>query len=246
MDPQLFTTFAAIERTHWWFTARRDILLSVSQRYVPSGGSVLDVGCGTGFFIESMRGRYDAWGVDPSDIAVRLCRERGLTQVVQGSAYDLSSLQGRRFDAVYFLDVLEHLPEDLPAVEEAIRVLKPGGHVIVTVPAFMFLWSEHDVVNEHQRRYRRAEVRTLLERAGLAIQRLTYFNFYLFGLAGADRLATRISGRRVSRELTVPPSWINSLMNGTFRAERHRVADGRRLPYPFGLSVLAVGRKPER
>jgi SAM-dependent methyltransferase len=244
VDPQLFTTFAAVERTHWWFTARRDILLSVTERYVRAGGAILDVGCGTGYFIEAVRDRYAAWGVDPSPISVQMCRERGLAGVVQGTAYDLSAVGARRFDAVYFLDVIEHLDDDAGALREALRVLKPGGLIVITVPAFMFLWSEHDVVNQHRRRYRRPQLETLLRGVGLEIERLTYFNFYLFGLASVDRMANRLLKRRVSAELAVPHPLVNRAMGSTFRSERHRVADSTRLPYPFGLSLLAVARKP--
>ncbi|HEU5042290.1 MAG TPA: class I SAM-dependent methyltransferase, partial [Gemmatimonadales bacterium] len=82
MDPKLLTSFATVERTHWWFTARREILLSVTDRFVPPGGAILDVGCGTGFFIESVANRYEAWGVDPSPTAVEMCHARGLERVV--------------------------------------------------------------------------------------------------------------------------------------------------------------------
>ncbi|HEU5040565.1 MAG TPA: methyltransferase domain-containing protein, partial [Gemmatimonadales bacterium] len=170
------------------------------------------------------------------------CRARGLERVVEGSAYDLSAVGAQRFDGVFFLDVLEHLDEDAAALREAVRVLKPGGVVIATVPAFMFLWSGHDVVNHHRRRYRRAQVESLFLGAGLAIERLTYFNFFLFGLASVDRLADRMVPRKTSGELRVPPSLVNRLMGDTFRLERERVADSSRLPFPFGLSILAVGR----
>ena len=243
MDPKLLTSFATVERTHWWFTARCEILRSVTDRFVPAGGALLDVGCGTGFFIESVADRYEAWGVDPSPTAVEMCHQRGLERVVEGSAYDLSAVNGRRFDAVTFLDVLEHLDEDARALQEAMRVLRPGGVVIATVPAFMFLWSGHDVVNHHRRRYRMAQLGALFRAAGLTLERLTYFNFYLFGLATMDRLAHRVVPRRTSGELRVPPRLVNRLMGDTFLLERKRVADSSRTPYPFGLSILAVGRR---
>ena len=243
MDPQLLTSFASVERTHWWFTARRDILLSVTDRFVPAGGSILDVGCGTGYFIESAVERYEAWGVDPSSTAVAMCHERGLGNVVEGSAYDLSAVEARRFDGVFFLDVLEHLDDDARALREAVRVLRPGGVIIATVPAFMWLWSGHDVVNHHRRRYRLRQIEKLFLDAGLAIERLTYFNFYLFSLASVDRLVSRVTERRTSAELRVPPKVVNRLMGDTFRLERRRVADSSRVPYPFGLSILAVGRR---
>ncbi|HYC31687.1 MAG TPA: class I SAM-dependent methyltransferase [Gemmatimonadales bacterium] len=243
MDQGLLASFATIERTHWWFTARREILQSVTERYVRDGGRILDVGCGTGYFIESLRDRYEVHGVDPSPIAVRLCRERGLDQVRLGSAYQLERCDDRGFDAVYFLDVIEHLDDDVLALREAIRVLEPGGVVVVTVPAFMFLWSDHDVVNEHRRRYRRSQLEKVLRSVGLTVERLTYFNFYLFSLATMERVTSRVTRRRSSKELTMPPALINRLMGETFRLERERVADAKALPFPFGLSLLAVGRK---
>jgi SAM-dependent methyltransferase len=246
VDPSLFATFAAVERRPWWFTARRDIVLAVAGRFLPEGAAILDVGCGTGYFLEGAGSRYDAWGVDPSPLAVALCRARGLERVVEGSAYDLSAVADRRFEAAFFLDVIEHLDDDARALREALRVLAPGGLVIITVPAFMFLWSEHDVVNQHRRRYRRPQLAALLREVGLGVERLTYFNFFLFPLATADRLASRLAGRRVEAELTVPRPWVNRLMGGTFRSERWRVADPGRGAFPFGLSLLAVGRKPGR
>ena len=244
MDPRLLTDFAAVERVHWWFTARRDILLSVTSRYLPQGAAILDVGCGTGFFLESLRDQYQVHGVDPSPVALRVCRERGLDCVTEGSAYDLSGVGDRRFDATYLLDVIEHLDDDARALREAMRVIRPGGLVVVTVPAFMFLWSDHDVVNEHRRRYRRPQLDALLRGVGLSIERITYFNAYLFGLASVDRMANRVLGRRVAGELAVPHPLVNRLMGSAFRSERGRVADPGRRPFPFGLSLLAVGRKP--
>jgi SAM-dependent methyltransferase len=243
VDPSLFATFDQVERSHWWFTARREIVLTVAERFLPPGAAILDVGCGTGYFLEAAALRYQAWGVDPSPLAVELCRARGLERVSQGSAYDLSAVAAQRFAAAFFLDVIEHLDEDARALREAIGVLAPGGRVIVTVPAFMFLWSEHDVVNQHRRRYRRPQLAALFRQVGLEIERLTYFNFYLFPLASADRLASRIGRRKVRAELSVPRPWVNRLMAGTFRSERGRVADPGRLAFPFGLSLLAVGRR---
>ena len=143
---------------------------------------------------------------------------------------------------MFLLDVIEHLDDDGLALKEAAHVLVPGGVVIVTVPAFMSLWSEHDVLNEHRRRYRRAELGSRLEQAGLRIERLTYFNSRLFPLAAIDRWAHRLTRRPVRAELQVPRRWINDLMRRTFQSEQHRVADPARAPYPFGVSALAVGR----
>ncbi len=234
----MFAAFDRVERTHWWFGARRDIVLAVLARHVRPGARILDVGCGTGFFLEAASGRYDAWGVDPSPTAVRLCRERGLTQVLEGVA-DPLPVSGA-FDAILFLDVLEHLDDDRGALIEARRHLAPGGIVLATVPAFMRLWSDHDVVNQHRRRYSRGQLARLLAAAGLAVDQLTYFNSYLFPAAAGERLARRVLRRPSHALLPVPPGPVNRLMHRVFAAERHRLARPRPGGFPVGLSVLGV------
>nr|MBA3318614.1 class I SAM-dependent methyltransferase [Gemmatimonadales bacterium] len=138
MDARLFEVFAAVEQTHWWFLARREIVVAVAERAVRPGGSVLDIGCGTGFVLERLRKRFDACGVDVSPLALQLCRERGLERVWAGSPEDLSAVAGRQFDGALFLDVIEHLDDDEGALRRAREVLAPGGAVLVTVPAFGF------------------------------------------------------------------------------------------------------------
>ncbi len=243
MDESLLTAFAAVERSHWWFQARREIILAVVERAVPSGGAVLDIGCGTGFVLERLRERYDAWGLDVSATAVALCRARGLEQVALGSAGDPSAVRGRRFQAVLFLDVLEHLDDDAGSLRLARELLLPGGAVIVTVPAFMFLWSHHDDLNQHRRRYDRPGVEALLHRGGFRIEQVSYFNAYLFPVAAAARTAARVLGSSGSGGLRVPPRPINALLRRVFESEKGRLA--RQPPgrgFPFGISLLAVGR----
>jgi SAM-dependent methyltransferase len=244
MDPSLLTTFAAVERNHWWFLARREILLAVLERHLARGAAVLDVGCGTGFCLEALHSRYDTWGVDPSAVAVRMCHDRGLRNVFPGSATNLSAVADRRFGAALFLDVIEHLDDDTEALRLARELLAPGGIVVVTVPAFMSLWSHHDVLNEHRRRYVRRTLDATLRAAGFAIERLSYFNCLLFPFAAADRLLGRITSRKTEARLGVPPRALNRLMQRVFAAEKHQLVsgDGNR-SFPFGLSLLAVGRK---
>ncbi|MGH9897989.1 MAG: class I SAM-dependent methyltransferase, partial [Pyrinomonadaceae bacterium] len=153
MDESLYRKFYEVERSHWWFLARREILLSVIMHYVPTSGRILDVGCGTGFFIEKAREVYDAWGVDDSPLAVSMCRDRGLVNVFEGSAYDLSNVSNKLFEAMLYLDVIEHLEDDFTALRRANEMLAIKGIVIITVPAYMFMWSQHDELNQHKRRY---------------------------------------------------------------------------------------------
>ena len=245
MDAEFFRVYAAVERAHWWFLARREILLAVARDVVPEGGAVLDVGCGTGFVLERFRDHFQASGVETSPFALAECRKRGLDQVWPGSAEDLSAVAGRRFDAVLFLDVLEHLDDDGAALRRARDLLAPGGIALVTVPAFRFLWSQHDVANQHRRRYTRAEVEALLRRSGFTVERSTYFNSYLFPVALAQRWAARLLGSGAAEGLRVPPAPVNRLMRRIFQSETRRLTGRRRGGFPAGVSVLAVGRRGE-
>ncbi len=244
MDESLYWKFLELERSHWWFVARREILMALANHYLPAKGRILDVGCATGFFIEAAREHFDAWGIDPSPTAVSICQERGLTQVVQGSTDDLSAVADKRFDAVGFFDVIEHVEDDLGALQHARTVLTDRGLVMITVPAFMWLWSEHDVINEHKRRYVKAELGQLLERSGFAIEQLTYFNSFLFPSAVLARLGRRLIRSVGKADLSMPPPWMNRLMTRIFASERRRlVPNSHPRGFPTGLSVLAIARK---
>jgi SAM-dependent methyltransferase len=242
----LFTTFAEVENRHWWFLARREIVCAVAQRVLPAGTRVLDVGCGTGFVLERLRERYRAYGLDVSPISLELCQKRGLSQVSLGGPEDLSAVQGFRFQGVFLLDVLEHLDDDAEALRQISGVLAPGGAVIVTVPAFMFLWSRHDDINQHRRRYTRATLSDSLERSGFHLERISYFNSYLFPLAAAARVVGGLLGQHAPGGLGVPPAPLNELLRRIFASEGPRLAASNgRGGFPFGVSLLAVARRRE-
>jgi SAM-dependent methyltransferase len=204
----------------------------------------LDTGCGTGFFIEKAKELYDVWGVDASPLAVEMCRERGIANVVNGSAIDLSGVSDKRFEAILLFDVIEHLEDDFAALRQARELLTPTGVVIVTVPAFMFMWSRHDELNHHKRRYVKIQLHNLLRDTGFSIEKLSYFNSYLFPLAVLSRWGRRILGRDGEGEFKIPAPRLNQWMKAIFAAERERLLNlAPTESFPFGLSLLAVGRK---
>ena len=243
MDEQLYHSFLRVERSHWWFQARRDILFDVVQRFLPADASFLDVGSGTGFFLEQLATKYRAFGLDMSDIAVRMCHERGLNSVILGTIQDARGSSGAPFDGVGFFDVIEHLDDDVAALVEARDLLKPGGVVLVSVPAYMFLWSDHDALNQHRRRYVAPQLRSVLERAGFRLELLTYFNSLLFPLAATHRLASKIGSAPTQSEFDSLPGPVNSLFRRIFALERGIVRRCGTRGMPFGLSILAVGRR---
>ena len=244
MDPRFLQAYHDAEARHWWFRARRDLLVAMLESRLPEGGTVLDVGCGTGYFLDALRGRYDGRGLDFSEDNVAFCRSRGLSGVEQADAESLTRLQGMNADCVCFLDVLEHLDDDVAVLASAREVLRPGGTLLATVPAYRWLWSAHDDLNNHRRRYTRGALAEAVRRAGYEVDAVGYFNTLLFPLAVVQRLAARISPPTAEDSLRTPPAPLNAMLERLFRAERPALARRRPRGFPFGLSVFAVGRRP--
>lgn len=245
MQLGLLDRMLAVEEKHWWFSARRDLLLALLRRWVPSGRRLLDVGCGTGFLLGAARENWDVWGLDPAPEAVEFCRGRGLEHVMQGTVGDLGTGKFPLADAIAFFDVLEHLEDDLAALRGAVLNLAAGGLVFATVPAYQWLWTAHDRSHHHYRRYTSARLGAAFNAAGLEQVQLGYFNTRLFPFAVVSRLLDRIRGsERGTDLLPVPSPLINKTLRGIFASERHRLAGPRPRPFRYGLSVVAVGRKP--
>jgi SAM-dependent methyltransferase len=236
MDPTLWEEISAVEDRHWWFTARRSIILHLVSQLAPAGASVLDIGCGTGFTLEALAARFDAWGLEP-DPAVR-ARTRTLVRdrVLAGDTRDRSALGDRRFDVVLLLDVLEHVEDDRAELSSAAAALAPGGKLVITVPANPGLWSDHDDRNGHYRRYTEASLRALLAKAGLTPALCTHINSRLYPLV----LLHRRRGPSSASELRVPPAPVNALFRRIFAGERHHLSRG----YGQGLSLLSVASRP--
>jgi SAM-dependent methyltransferase len=243
MEEQLYEAFLRLERSHWWFMARQKILLDLTRRFVAPGGRILDVGCGTGYYLEEARREFDAHGIDFSDTAVRMCQTRGLTTVTKDTLDDLAAADAPRFDAIMFLDVIEHMDDDVATLTAARRLLAPGGITIVTVPAYMFMWSAHDDANQHRRRYVARGLARVLAASGFRVELVTYFNTLLFPLALARRATQRLLPRKDYDELALPPAWLNRWLRRVFELEAGFVRRaGPRGLFPFGLSIAAVGR----
>jgi SAM-dependent methyltransferase len=186
-----------------------------------------------------------AQGVDIDEEAVGYCHERGLLDVRLGAA-DTLPFDGASFDLVTALDVLEHLDDDSAALREIGRVLRPGGQLLITVPAHRFMWGDQDEVNQHKRRYVAAEVHDRLTATGFQVLRLSYMNAFLFPPIAAIRLLRRLEhrlrpGTTQKSDFRYPaPRPLNFLLALIFGAEAPIV---RRVNIPFGVSILALARK---
>lgn len=230
---------------HWWYRGRRRVLDAVlDQIDLPPGARLLDAGCGSGRQLDELARRGAASGVDLSDLAVAHARARGHPDVHRAAIEQLPFADAT-FDLITCLDVIEHTPDDRAALAELRRVTRPGGLLIVTVPAYQSLWSAHDVANRHFRRYRAASLRAVATGAGWSVLLDTHFNTILLAPAALVRLARRQRNRTASRasrsELILTPPFLDALLEQPLRAEAHAIGNGRR--FPAGLSLLAVLRR---
>ena len=246
MDEGFYPRYYDHEDRHWWFIGRRKIFLRVLDRELGPGlgddRRVLDVGCGTGTMLGYLARYGQAEGVDADEQAVRFCRSRGLDRVQHVPNGSLPFADGS-FDLVTALDVIEHIDDDRGTVQELHRVLRPGGRLLVSVPAFQWMWGPQDDISHHKRRYVAGEVRTLLEQSGFSLRRLTYFNTLLFpAIAGIRVLRPYRPGTQDVQsdfEMTQPGP-VNSLLARLFALEAPLVA---RTRLPFGVSILGLARR---
>lgn len=244
MERTEYETMFLHEDVHWWFVGTRRVIMTLARRALRGCDRtprVLDVGCGTGATLARLEG-MEAFGVEPEAAALAYCARRGLSRVVRGRAEELPFADGT-FDLVMALDVIEHIEDDAAAARELVRVTRPGGAVLITVPAHPLLWSSHDAALHHVRRYRRPEFERVLTGAGLRIESLGWYNTTLFPVVAAVRLLQRVVGGRGSpkSDVSLPPAPVNAALTALLGAERHLVG---RVPLPFGVSLIALCRVP--
>lgn len=238
MERVVFDRMASHDQYHWWYTARRRILSDLIVRAIalPPRPRILEVGCGTGhnFDMLSHFGRLDALEIDDPtrDIAeLRLGRAVGTAGLPE-----LPGVPDGAYDLVALLDVLEHVAEDEGALRGIKRVMAPGGRLLLTVPANPWMWSAHDAVHHHHRRYTQASLRDIAARAGLRVEMISHFNSLLFPLAAAVRIWGKATGKQSSDD-AMPSAPVNALFGSVFALERHLVG---RVCLPVGVSLVAI------
>jgi SAM-dependent methyltransferase len=240
MDAQFELQTHRAEDRHWWYRGRRHVLDQViEQLQIGPSPRILDAGCGSGRNMVDL-GRFgQVTGIELSEASVTVARERDAGEVLEGSVMDMP-FASDSFDMAVCLDVIEHLSNDRDALIELRRVVRPGGLLLVTVPAYQWLWSHHDEVNYHHRRYNRRSLLDATSAAGWQCLRTTHFNSLLLPVAivlrGLDRLTP--SATNSSLDLWVPPAPLNRLLEVPLRLEASLVARGVRIP--AGLSLLGV------
>ena len=246
MDETLYDEIFLLKSRHWWFRSKRRIVRALLRRHLAREAGrpsrVCDIGCGCGMMLLDLRSAgFEAVGVDSSPRALDYCRRRG-AEVVEGSLPDGLPLPTQSVDAVLLLAVLEHVDEDAASLRSAVELVRPGGVVIATVPAYRFLWTRRDEFHHHKRRYSRAGFRAVLGahpqgRTVLA----SFMNSVLFPMALADRLLRRWFPQKKAATLRLPPMPVNWALGTAFASERFLLAHG--VPLPWGLSLVGVVRR---
>jgi SAM-dependent methyltransferase len=238
MERIVYDRMAEIDSRHWWYRARRQVLARLIETRVhpPAGARILEIGCGTGHNLAMLSafGTVDAVEVD--DAARAVASERLGRPALMATLPALEGVERRGYDLIALLDVLEHVEEDRASLISIAERLRPGGRILLTVPAHPWMWSAHDVVNHHKRRYTKKGFRGVVEAAGLKIELLSYFNSLLFPLAAAARLAGRLTGKEDSDD-TLPPAPLNRTFEFLFGLERYALG---RVPFPPGVSLVAI------
>lgn len=248
MERVAYERFAQLENSHFWFLSRRAIFFDVLDRVLKGERDlqVLEIGCGAGGMMAPLQRYGTVHGMDIDVEYLRYCKERGFSRVLAGSGHDLP-FSDASFDLIALFDCLEHIPDEGRALHEIFRIVRPGGHVFFSVPAYEWLWSNNDDIAHHQRRYTKGRLRTALEGAGFQVLRASYFNALLLPLIIPSVLVQKLRGRfgllpdgynNTSVPIPGPLNWLfTKLMSG----ERFAI---RAADLPFGHSLIAVARRP--
>jgi len=238
MERAVFDRMAEQDAVHWWYVARRAILSNIIQRHVkpPKDARILEIGCGTGhnFGMLGAFGMVDGLEIDAPARAIasqRLGRPVGTAPLPE-----LTGIPDGHYDLIALLDVLEHIEGDRAALASIRTKLKPGGKLLVAVPANPWMWSAHDVVHHHHRRYSKAALLRVFTEAGLKVDMVSHFNSLLFPVAAAVRIVGKATKKQEADD-AMPSAMLNWLFTGIFGLERHLVG---RVPMPFGVSLVAV------
>ena len=238
MERVVYQQMAELDERHWWYRARRRIIADLIRREVspPADAQILELGCGTGHNLAMLSGFGHVDGLELDEEARELSEKRLGRKIMSSPLPELGEVADRHYDLIGAFDVIEHIDDDCAALASIATKLKTGGKFVMTVPAHQWMWSAHDVVNHHKRRYAISSLKALIESSPMKLERVGYFNSFLFPLAVVERAASRLRGKN-DADVRLPPAPINAAFEKIFEAERYLVG---RLPLPPGLSLFAV------
>lgn len=250
MDVALYKQYQDIQNTHWWFVGRRKIIFNLLEQYFGSkkkSVKILDFGCNTGFLVgELQKQGYNVCGVDVSESAIDFGRAQGVQNILvynpDNLKLDKDIFPETKFDVIFALDVVEHIEKDQHALEVLRTKLTPQGRIIVMVPAFMMLWGLQDEVAHHFRRYTAGGFNKVATEAHLVVERMTYFNIFLFFPILVFRLIQRVIPTKRSSDFDINNPFLNGVFKVIFCTEAALL---KYVKFPFGVSLLAVLKNHE-
>lgn len=241
MEDNAIKLLAAIEDEHWWNKGRRKILCSFIKTIQNNRVlKILDVGCGPGGTSVAFKTFGDVTGIDFSTAALKIAIKRGL-HVSKGSLLTIP-IKNESFDLISALDVIEHIEEEQEVLHEIKRMLAPDGHVLITVPAFQFLWSEHDIAVSHVRRYNAPQLKKSLHDAGFTIVRMSYFVSFVFPFVAIFRLLTKSGTKKSDPKPNMHkfPKLFNVILEKVMDIENMIL---KKYNFPFGVSIICIAKK---
>ncbi|MBU5444369.1 bifunctional 2-polyprenyl-6-hydroxyphenol methylase/3-demethylubiquinol 3-O-methyltransferase UbiG [Paenibacillus sp. MSJ-34] len=244
MKKEIYLQMNEIESNHWWFKGRRRIVeKTIESLQLPLNPKILDIGCGTGGNLSLLSRFGEVTGIELEDTAIEIARQKGIGTIHKGYLPDGISQSEDKYDLIILLDVLEHIEDDLASLRKLKSMLTKRGQLIITVPAFPFLWSQHDVEHHHKRRYRLSNLKKCILDSGLYPRHITYYNIYLFPIISFVRILRRIIPYKdAGQDVKIPNKFINSILESLFSSERKLVCNYK---LPFGVSLLAVVQNNE-
>jgi len=244
MEIEEYKKMYNLEGTHWWFVSKRKLIFLFLRKYYPKKDmkrKILDTGCGTGIILNEFNKYGKTYGIDLSAHAIKFCKLRGINNVTKSSVLKIP-FESNYFDVVGCFDVLYHkdVEDDKKALKELSRVCKKGGRIFITDSACKFLFGKHDIASHARTRYSSKEIRQKLKSAGFKIEKLTYYNFFLFPLVLLKRKLSILFNSKKSTDLKKENLVINTLLKLIMSIERILL---KWINFPFGVSIFCIARK---
>ncbi|MGF1937282.1 MAG: class I SAM-dependent methyltransferase [Nostoc sp. ChiQUE02] len=242
MDFQMYQQMMEVEDKHWWFVARRSIIEEVIRKLnLPADAEIFEAGCGTGGNLAMLSRHGQVYAMELNEAARTFASDLQLGEIQPGFLPNDIPFADKKFDLIVLLDVLEHVEEDTASLQALSAKLKPSGWLLITVPAYPWLWSKHDDLLHHKRRYMLHNLRQIVGDTGYHVHFVSYFNFVLFPLIAGVRLVQGLFNKG-GNEQSMPPKLVNQMLTFLFGIERYLIG---RLFLPFGVSLLLLAQRNE-
>lgn len=247
MDIEKYHEMEKLEKFHWWFIYRQNILKFVLKKYLSDldkNAKIVDIGCGTGANIEILNKNYEnVTGIDNNDFALEYCKAKNLKNIIKGELPDSIEIDDNSVDLILLFDVLEHIEDDEKSLSVLKNKLKDGGYILLTVPAFSFLWSKHDEGFHHKRRYSLKEIKKMLEMLDFKIIKSSYLYFLLFPIILMIRLLKKnFMSYSQADDFKLNNVFFNNFIVKFLFIEQCLL---NYFDYPFGSSILILAKKKE-